>query len=125
MLAGPNGAGKSTFFESHLRQLNLPFLKADILARETGVDTYEAARTIAAIRDQLIAKNECFITETILSDPVGEKVEVLAQAAKSGFDVTLIYIGVVNSNLSKDRVQSRVEPGGHDVPTEKLAASYQ
>lgn len=125
MLAGPNGAGKSTFFESHLKQLELPFLNADILARETDLDAYEAAGTIAAIRDQLIANKESFITETVFSDPVGEKVEVLAQAAQSGFDVTLIYIGIENSELSKKRVQSRVEAGGHDVPTEKLAARYQ
>lgn len=125
MLAGPNGAGKSTFFESHLKPLGLPFLNADILAGETGLDAYEAARTIAAIRDQLIANQESFITETVFSDPVGEKVEVLAQAAQSGFDVTLIYIGIENSELSKERVRSRVDAGGHDVPSEKLKGRYQ
>ena len=95
------------------------------MARETGLEAYEAARTIAAIRDRLIANKESFITETVLSDPVGEKVEVLAKAAQAGFDVTVIYIGTANSNLSKERVQSRVEAGGHHVPTEKLAARYQ
>lgn len=125
MLAGPNGAGKSTFFECYLRGLGLPFLNADVLGRETGLEAYEAVRTIAAIRDGFIARRESFITETVLSDPVGEKVQVLARAAEDGFDVTLIYIGIASSAMSLDRVRARVAAGGHDVPATKLAARYQ
>ena len=125
MLAGPNGAGKSTFHEAHLSHLGLPFLNADVLARETGIDAYEAAKSIAAIRDDFIATGNGFITETVLSDPVGEKVGVLAGAAKAGFDVTLIYVGIKSSDLSRRRVKARVAAGGHDVPVEKLAARYE
>ena len=125
MLSGPNGAGKTTFYESHLEALGLPFLNADILARETRMDAYSAAATIAAIRDQLIREGESFITETVFSDPVGEKVQVLADAVASGFDVTLIYIGVASPDLSRLRVQARVAAGGHDVPAEKLVARYR
>jgi predicted ABC-type ATPase len=125
MLAGPNGAGKSTFYEAHLEPLGLPFLNTDVLAREIGVDGCEAARTIAAIRDGFIARGESFITETVLSDPVGEKIEVLAGAAESGFDVTLIYLGIESIDLSRERVRARVAAGGHDVPAAKLAARYE
>lgn len=125
MLAGPNGAGKSTFFEAHLRALGLPFLNADVLARGTGLDAYQAAETIAAIRDGFIARKEGFIAETVLSDPVGEKVGVLADAAEAGFDVTLIYIGIASIDLSRERVRARVTAGGHDVPAEKLAARFE
>lgn len=125
VLAGPNGAGKSTFHEAHISRLGLPFLNADVLARETGIDAYEAARTIAAIRDEFVARRDSFITETVLSDPVGEKVGVLARAADTGFDVTLIYIGIESCDLSRRRVQARVAAGGHDVPVEKLVARYE
>ncbi len=125
MLAGPNGAGKTTFYEAHLKQLGLPFLNADVLARATDLDAYRAAQTIAGIRDQLIEGKESFITETILSDPVGEKIEVLARAADAGFDVTLIYIGLESCDLSRERVHARVSAGGHDVPLDKLAARYE
>ncbi len=125
MLAGPNGAGKSTFYEANLKSLGLPFLNADILARETGIDAYEAARTIAAIRDGCIERGESFITETVFSDPVGEKVGVLASAVDRGFDVTLLYIGIESSDLSRKRVRTRVSAGGHDVPPEKLEARYR
>jgi len=124
MLAGPNGAGKSTFYESHLRGLELPFLNADILAREIGVDAYTAAEAIAAIREELVRRRKGFITETVLSDPVGAKVEFLAKAAKQGFDVTLIFIGIEDSEMSRRRVASRVAAGGHDVPVEKLRARF-
>jgi predicted ABC-type ATPase len=125
MLAGPNGAGKSTFYESHLQALGLPFLNADNLARETGLDAYGAADAIAAIRDRMILRSESFVTETVLSDPVGEKVESLREAAERGFDVTLIYIGIEDADLSRRRVEARVAAGGHDVPPEKLDARYQ
>lgn len=125
MLAGPNGAGKSTFLETHLKHLNLPFLNADILARETGLDAYTSAKNIASIRDELIERQDSFITETVLSDPVGEKVQILANASEKGFDVTLIYIGIESSDLSRRRVKTRVQAGGHDVPTEKLQARYE
>ena len=125
MLAGPNGAGKTTFYESHLETLGQPFLNADNLAREARMDAYSSAATIAAIRDQLIREGESFITETVFSDPVGEKAQVLADAATSGFDVTLIYIGVASPELSRLRVQARVAAGGHDAPAGKLVARYR
>ena len=124
MLAGPNGAGKSTFYESYLKPLGLPFLNADILAREANMDAYTAADTIAAIRDQRIADGLSFVTETVFSDPFGEKVQVLREASARGFDVILIYIGIKDANLCHRRVKARVSAGGHDVPVEKLAARY-
>ena len=125
MLAGPNGAGKTTFYVSHLKQLEFPFLNADNLASEAGMDAYTAAETVAALRDGFIQRRESFVTETVFSDPVGEKVEVLLDATEAGFDVTLIYIGIANVDLSRRRVRSRVEAGGHDVPVEKLAGRYE
>ena len=124
MLAGPNGAGKSTFYEAHLEELGLPFLNADVLARATKLDAWRAAETIARIRDELIKGEKSFITETVFSDPLGEKVGVLAGASEAVFDVTLIYVGLESSDLSRDRVRARVAAGGHDVPPEKLAARY-
>lgn len=125
MLAGPNGAGKSTFYDAHLKDLGLPFLNADILSIETGLDAYSAAGTIAEIRDGFIERKEGFITETVLSDPVGEKVQILAKAAETGFDVTLLFIGIKHPDLSRRRVKTRVQAGGHDVPTEKLQPRYE
>ena len=61
----------------------------------------------------------------MFSDPVGEKVQVLKKAAEADFDVTLLYVGIEHPDLSRRRVKTRVEAGGHDVPPEKLKPRYE
>lgn len=124
MLAGPNGAGKSTFFATHLADKGLPFINADRIAAELGIEAYEAAGIAEAIRMRLVNEGASFITETVLSDPIGAKVAFLRQAHASGFNVTLIFIGLANPDLSAGRVKARVQAGGHDVPLDKLMARY-
>jgi predicted ABC-type ATPase len=97
MLAGPNGAGKSTFHDAFLAGSPLPFLNADQLAAETGIDSFEAARILDATRDQMIESGLGFITETVFSDPQGAKLAMLRKAMDAGFDVTLIYIGIASA----------------------------
>ena len=124
MLAGPNGAGKSTFFSTFLADKGLPFLNADRIAAELGLEAYEAARIAEAVRGRLMHERESFICETVLSDPVGAKVALLKEAQASGYDVTLIFIGLANAELSARRVMARVQAGGHDVPRDKIIARY-
>jgi predicted ABC-type ATPase len=124
LLAGPNGAGKSTFYEAYLSSLGLPFLNADVLAAITGMGAYEAAARVADARRLFVERSMGFITETVLSDPVGAKVEFLVEAAAAGFDVQLIYIGIGDADLAAERVASRVRAGGHDVPLDKILARY-
>jgi predicted ABC-type ATPase len=123
-LAGPNGAGKSTFFESHLKPSGLRFLNADVFARELEVDSYEAARIVTALRLELVRQGESFVFETVFSDPVGDKLGFLKHAAQSGYSVVLCFIGIADAAVSEQRVAMRVSQGGHDVPTEKLAARF-
>lgn len=123
-IAGPNGAGKSTFYEAHLKSCGLRFLNADLFAREFGVDAYEAAHLVGAVRTELVAQRESFIFETVFSDPVGDKLGFLKQAAQSGYAVVLCFIGIDNAEMSSQRVAMRVSQGGHDVPDEKLFARY-
>lgn len=59
VLAGGNGAGRSSFFHHSLAPLGLPFVNADILARELYPDApeahaYDAARIAAHLRDDLL-----------------------------------------------------------------------
>lgn len=124
MLAGPNGAGKSTFYRAYLSHLGLPFLNADNLAKETGLDAYSSADEIARIREMMCAQKQGFITETVLSDPVGAKIEFLKQASEQGFHVRLIFIGIEDAGLSQKRVDGRVKAGGHGVPADKIQQCY-
>lgn len=119
-IAGPNGAGKTTFFESHLATSGLPFVNGDVLAAEFGIDAYDAADMAASIRESLIESKASLIFETVLSDPVGEKIEFLKQTVELGFTVVLIYIWIGDAQTSIQRVSMRVAQGGHDIPDEKL-----
>ncbi|MFN0253079.1 MAG: zeta toxin family protein [Kofleriaceae bacterium] len=125
LIAGPNGAGKSTFYEYFLSDPSLPFLNADLLAAESGLDSFEAARILDAKRARLIESKQGFVTETVFSDTRGAKLDMLRAAVEAGFDVKLIYIGLESAEISARRVAQRVAHGGHDVPPEKIAARYQ
>jgi predicted ABC-type ATPase len=125
VLAGPNGAGKSTFYDVFLAESPLPFLNADLFAAETGVDSFEAARILDATRERMIEDRLGFITETVFSDPYRAKLEMLRKAVDAGFEVTLIYIGVANAELSARRVDQRIASGGHDVPRDRIASRFE
>jgi predicted ABC-type ATPase len=123
-LAGPNGAGKTTYFHAHLRSCGLRFVNADVIAAELTLDPYKAAAVAAAMRRELIRRKESFVFETVFSDPVGDKVGLLREAAASGYTVLLCFIGLANPELSEERVAMRVSKGGHDVPSHKLKSRY-
>src|ERR1700722_14067650 len=123
-LAGPNGAGKSTFYSVYLKPCGLPWINADELSREFGVDAYEAAQVADLIRKDLVEQRASFIFETVFSDPVGDRIKFLREASEEGYNVVLCFIGVASALASEQRVSVRVAEGGHDVPTEKLQARY-
>jgi predicted ABC-type ATPase len=123
-VAGSNGAGKSTFYHAHLATAALRFLNADDLARELQVSSEEAARLANALREALVEQRESFVFETVLSDPVGDKLGFLRRAAEQGYTVVLCFIGIESAQISEERVAMRVLQGGHDVPSDKLAARF-
>jgi predicted ABC-type ATPase len=124
-LAGSNGAGKSTFYEAFLVDSGLRFLNADVLSASLNVSAYEAAELASCLRAGLVAQRESFIFETVLSDPIGEKVEQLSTYAALGYTVVLIFIRIDDPEESIKRVAMRVSQGGHDVPDEKLFARFE
>ena len=124
-LAGSNGAGKSTFYESFLVDSGLRFINADVLSASLNVSAYDAAELASSLRSALVAQRESFIFETVLSDPVGEKVDQLANYAAHGYTVVLIFIQIDSPEESIKRVAMRVSQGGHDVPDEKLLARFE
>ena len=123
-LAGPNGAGKTTFYHAHLAPAGLRFVNADVLARELALDPYAAAKVADRLRRELVAQRESFVFETVFSDPVGDKLAFLKDAANAGYTVVLCFIGISGPDVSEERVAMRVSQGGHDVPPEKLTARY-
>ncbi|MDE3199364.1 MAG: zeta toxin family protein [Acidobacteriota bacterium] len=123
-LAGPNGAGKSTFYRAHLEQAGLRFVNADVLSRELRIGPYEAAKVADSLRRELVKQRESFVFETVFSDPAGDKLAFLKDAAAAGYTVILCFIGISGPATSEQRVAMRVSQGGHDVPTDKLQTRF-
>jgi len=123
-LAGPNGAGKTTFYRAHLQPAALRFVNADVLAHELDLDAETAARLAGTLRRQLVEQRESFVFETVFSDPVGDKLGFLKEAAKMGYTVVLCFIGISGPETSEERVAMRVSQGGHDVPADKLKTRF-
>lgn len=124
-LAGSNGSGKSTFYESFLSDAGLRFINADELSASLDLSPYEAAELATSVRRELVNQRESFVFETVLSDPVGEKVDQLASYASLGYTVVVIFIRIESADQSSKRVAMRVCQGGHDVPDEKLRARFK
>ena len=123
-LAGSNGAGKSTFCDSYLADGGLRFVNVDELSASLGMLPYDAAELAASIRRELVRQRESFIFETVLSDPIGEKVDQLASYQELGYTVVLIFIRIESPEESIKRVAMRASQGGHDVPDAKLRARF-
>jgi predicted ABC-type ATPase len=123
-VAGPNGAGKTTFYHAHLASTGLLFVNADILAGELATAPYEGARLADALRRALVESGESFVFETVFSDPAGDKLAFLEEAARRGYEVVLCYIALASPRQSSERVAMRVSQGGHDVPEEKLRSRF-
>jgi predicted ABC-type ATPase len=131
-LAGSNGAGKSTFYTEALSGTGYPLVNADEIARVLSnrfarpIDelAYEAMDRADKLRNDLVAQRVSFITETVLSDPKGAKLDFFSRAQAAGYFVLLILITLEDVEASIARVAQRVLNGGHDVPDEKLLARF-
>ena len=125
ILAGGNGAGKSTFYRTQLAPLGLPFVNADILAKEVYPQSpeehsYDAAKLATEIRFQLLHEGRSFCFETVFSHP--SKIDFVAQAKALGYEIILVFIHLDSVSLNQARVAQRLSEGGHNVPDEKVAS---
>jgi predicted ABC-type ATPase len=123
-VAGPNGAGKTTFYHAHLAPSGLRYLDPDLIAKELRLGPEDTAQAVSGLRMALVQARESFAFETVFSDPVGDKLEFLREAAATGYTVVLCFVGLASVETSGQRVAMRVSQGGHDVRPEKLAGRY-
>ena len=126
VLAGVNGAGKSSVMGASLRSQDLAFFNPDIAARRVR------EKTGCSIEDaNSIAWNEC---KRRLEDAIRHRTNfafestlggntipaLLADAASSGFEVLIWFVGLATPDQHVARVRKRVANGGHDIPEEKI-----
>ena len=123
ILAGGNGAGKSTFYRTRLEKLGIPFVNADVIAKEFFPDaseknSYMAAEIAKKIRNNLLQEGRNFCFETVFSHP--SKIDFVAHAKALGYQIILVFIHLESVSLNKARVSQCTAEGGHDVPDDKI-----
>jgi len=123
ILVGGNGAGKSTFYRLYLKPLGIPFVNADLIAREIAPDnpekaSYRASQIGERMRYELLREGASFCFETVFSHT--SKVDFLAHAKAFGYEIICVFIHLNNLGLNKARVHQRVAEGGHRVPDNKI-----
>lgn len=123
ILVGGNGAGKSTFYRLYLQPRGMPFVNADLIAKQLFPDdpeghSYDAARLAEMERERLLEQGLNFCYETVFSHV--SKVDFLGKAKAMGYQIVLVFIHLEQSDLNQARISQRVSEGGHFVPADKV-----
>lgn len=129
IIAGCNGAGKTTASFTILPEiLNCKeFVNADEIAKglspfQPEKVAFEAGRIMLNRIDDLFRNHIDFAFETTLATKsYKQKIEY---AQKNGYNTTLLFFWLQNSELAKERVKTRVLEGGHNIPPDIIDRRY-
>jgi predicted ABC-type ATPase len=132
VLAGVNGAGKSSIGGAAFRAHGADYYNPDEVARElmaahpglTAVEANAAAwRTGRGLLERAIRERLAFAFETTLGGNTISR--LLDQAARSGIEIRIWYVGLESPELHLERVAARVRRGGHSIPEEVVRRRYE
>jgi predicted ABC-type ATPase len=130
IIAGCNGAGKTTASYTILPEiLNcLEFVNADEIAKglspfQPETVSFEAGRIMLERINNLLDEANDFAFETTLA--TRSYVSFIKKAKSKGYFVTLLYFWLSSPELAIDRVEKRVESGGHNIPDEVVLRRYE
>ena len=123
LITGTNGVGKSTLGKELEEKYKIPFVNPDLFYKNKFGGYYDFSREqmmevtneLRQMRDTFFEDKKSFAIEKILDhDSVISK--LVTQAHKSGFETTLLYIGVdQQQEISKTRIENRLSEGAHNV----------
>lgn len=130
IIAGCNGAGKTTASFTILPDILdcKEFVNADEIARglspfQPDKVSFEAGRIMLNRIDDLFRDNQSFAFETTLATK-SYKSKII-EAKKNGYEVTLLFFWLNNIDLAIERVATRVQEGGHNIPTDVIIRRYK
>jgi predicted ABC-type ATPase len=133
VLAGVNGAGKSSIGGAALRDSGVAdYYNPDEAARELRNTRPEVPLAEAnaaawqkgrALLEHAIQKRLNFAFETTLGGNTIPR--LLGEAAKTGINILVWYVGLESPEMHIERVASRVRRGGHPIPEEAIRRRYE
>lgn len=127
IIAGANGCGKTTLADVLLKEKKLEFLNADEIAKEIAPDAMNsvpisAGKVYFKRLDEYLKSNKSFAVESTLSG--NNIVRIIKKARTKNYKIILIYSFLQNCTTCIERVQKRVQNGGHNVPEEDIVRRY-
>ncbi|WP_209390965.1 zeta toxin family protein [Chryseobacterium sp. RR2-3-20] len=129
IIAGCNGAGKTTASFTILPEILecKEFVNADEIAKglspfQPEKVAFEAGRIMLNRIDELFKNNENFAFETTLATKTYK--QKIQFAKENGYNTTLLFFWLKNSDLAKERVKIRVSEGGHNIPKDVIERRY-
>lgn len=123
VLAGTNGAGKSSIGGATIRAHGAQYFNPDEAAARIRAEQPHLSATQAnsaawhegkRLLQHAIAQRLDHNFETTLGGQSFAR--LLKQAAESGFEVRIWYVGLASPEQHLARVKARVRKGGHDIP---------
>jgi len=121
IVAGPNGAGKTTLADYWLAE-TIPVISPDSIATRQRLTPIQAGKAAILEQERLLTEGVSFAVDTTLSG--NRELELMNRAAKMGYKVNLIFIGINDVSVCQGRVKERAAEGGHHVPDEDVARRY-
>ncbi|QLL09569.1 zeta toxin family protein [Mycobacterium vicinigordonae] len=132
VVAGVNGAGKSSIVGATIRVKGGQYYNPDEAAREIRAANPGLGQTEAnavawqqgrRLLELAIEKGLDFTFETTLGGTTMPR--LLADAAKRGVEIHVLYVGLGSAEAHIDRVRQRVRAGGHDIPEADIRRRYR
>lgn len=103
-------------------KINLSLSENYLVDKTKESHSYESAFAAQFIRHLLLSKDKTFSYETVMSHP--SKIEELQLAKTLGFKTYLYFVCTENPLVNIDRVENRVEKGGHPVDEDRIKSRY-
>lgn len=131
LVAGPNGSGKSTLIANLYKnkQIKANYINADIYVRTIfkylpteKERNYQAMFYTMDLIKKCASSYRPIIYETVLSHP--SKLDIVRQFKDNGFRIFSIFISPNDPHINVERVATRVQEGGHNVPNEKIIERF-
>ena len=129
IISGCNGSGKTTASYTLLPDLLncREFVNSDEFAKsfspfDPGAASVTASRYMLMKINYLLERRSDFAVETTLA--TRSLLKILQQAQSQGYEVTVLYLWLNSPELAIQRVHSRVESGGHNIPDAVVRRRY-
>ena len=128
VLAGVNGAGKSSvggavfldYYNPDEAARELRDAHPDLTLAEANALAWQKGREML---ERAIRERSDFVFETTLGGNTIPR--LLGQAAESGIEVSIWYVGLKSPELHIERVAARVRRGGHFIPEETIRLRFE